>query len=271
MEISEACRSEGKNVIGAMADSRRQKYVGAVINGVKILRHLATTGAPEGVASIARGTEINTSTAFNILRTLAKERIVSFNQNDKTYELGIGVLEFSLPLLGRSQSDLIRPLMRQIVEKHKLLVALWTITPEERIILQSKFTPENVVTIELNANSRLPAYIGAVGRCYASKMNLPKAELRAKYESLVWAKEPGFDAYLKDVGSARKDGYATDSCNLFSGVDIAAAVICYSNDQPILGLSAIGLAGQHSKKELRKIGRDLSNSCRTAEKLLFSA
>ena len=263
--------AKGMNLDGSMKEAGAQKYVGAVENCIKILRHLAYSGGAEGVASIARATEINVSTAFNILRTLAKEEIISFNQNDKTYELSLGVLEFSLPLIGRSQTDLIRPVISQLGEKYQLLIAMWTVTPDERIVLQSKSVSENVVRIELRQNSRLPAYAGAIGRCYASKMSLSDAELQTKYETINWFKAPGIDTYLKDVAAARKDGFALDLGKLFSGVDMAASLICDSSGRPALGLSGISLTGRFSKKEMRDIGRDISKTCQFIEQRLFPA
>src|SRR5690606_26368654 len=49
------------------------KVVGAVAGAIKILRYLADSRVPLGVSRIAKDTKLNTSTSFNILRTLAME------------------------------------------------------------------------------------------------------------------------------------------------------------------------------------------------------
>jgi DNA-binding IclR family transcriptional regulator len=84
------------------------KNVGAVANAVSILRSLAQLSEPAGVALIARNTGVSVSTCFNILRTLSSERLVDFDPEAKTYRIGMGVLELSVPLLGANQADLIR-------------------------------------------------------------------------------------------------------------------------------------------------------------------
>ncbi len=48
-----------------------------------------------GVAAVARGTRISTSTCFNILRTLTRARFVSFHQVAKTYTLGLAMAELA--------------------------------------------------------------------------------------------------------------------------------------------------------------------------------
>ena len=253
-----------------MLETGGQKYVGAIENGVRILRYMVSAGSPEGVATIARATGINTSTAFNILRTLANEQLISFDPDTKTYELSIGLLEFSLPLLGQSPSELIRPQMAEFVVEHRVVVALWRFARSDRIILQTKVVPKDVVRIELKDNSRLPAYVGAIGRCYAAIANEKQEVLREKYKGLIWAKDPGFDTYLKDVKAAAKNGYALDFGNLFQSTNTAAAIICDAQGKAVLGMSAIALAGKITKKEMRDIGCDLRDRCQHIQKLLFS-
>lgn len=84
-----------------------QKFVGAVENAISILRFLTHDYAASGVARIARETGINVSTTFNILRTLANEGLISMNPSTKEYSPGLGLLEFSVPLLGTNQIDLL--------------------------------------------------------------------------------------------------------------------------------------------------------------------
>ena len=112
-----------------------RKYVGAVENAVAILRFLAHAHAPAGVAHIARETGINLSTTFNILRTLTKEGLASFDTRSKEYRLGMGILEISMPLIGLNQVDIIRPSLEELSLKHRALIGLWKITPQDRIVL----------------------------------------------------------------------------------------------------------------------------------------
>ena len=90
------------------------KDVGAVVNAIQILRHLAHADGPQGVAAIARATGISPSSAFNILRTLSNERLTSFDDAGKTYQLGLGLSELAVGFVGRSYADLIQPELERL-------------------------------------------------------------------------------------------------------------------------------------------------------------
>lgn len=235
-----------------MRPAEPQKYVGAVGNAVKILRRLAQADEPEGVAIVARETGLNVSTAFNILKTLTKEGLVSFDEQTKGYAVGMGVLELSAPLLGRNPGDMIRPVMERICREHSVLVALWTVTPTGRIMLSDRVLPMNVVHADMRQGVRLPELAGAVGRCVAVARGHDRETLRRAYAGLRWQRDPGFEAYWADVEQARRDGFAFDFGQLFKGLSAAAVVIRDMDGAPRLGLSAISIADQIEEAALRE-------------------
>ncbi len=224
--------------------SETQKYVGAVENAVKILRRLTQIDAPEGVASIARETGLNVSTTFNILKTLVKERLVVFDEQTKCYALGPSVMELAAPFLGRNPVDTIRPLITEVSQRHRVLVALWNITPTDRIVLSDRIVPPDVVRADMRQGARLPALVGAVGRCVAALRGMDRAALETAYEGLRWQNPPGFEAYWADVQKAAHDGFSFDFGNLFAGLNMAAVVVRDLQDVPRMGLSAVSIAGQ---------------------------
>lgn len=246
-----------------------QKYVGAVKNAVKILRWLAQADQPEGVAIIARETELNVSTTFNILKTLAKEGLVSFDEQTKGYAVGIGVLELAAPMLGKNMGDMIRPMMERICRDHSVLVALWTVTPKGRIILTDRVLPMKVVHADLRQGSRLPDLVGAIGRCVAAARDYDKATLREAYAALRWQRDPGFEAYWDEVQKAKVDGYAFDFGQLFKGLSLAAVVAKDQEGVPRLGLSAISISDQIDAAALLEAARDLREAGRAIEMNVF--
>lgn len=237
------------------------KFVGAVENALKILRYLAHAAHPLGVAPIARETNLNVSTTFNILRTLSKEGLVSFDKATKTYRIALGVLEFSAPLLGANQADLIRPVLEELSAGHSALIGLWKITPSDRIVLVDRVVGVNVVRIDISIGSRLPVFVGAVGRSIAATRNLSRSELEAEFRSLRWENPPNFETYADDVAQAAKRGYATDFGLLFKGVDIVASTICDHSGVARLGISGIAIAGQLSARQLDALGTAIAQAC----------
>lgn len=245
------------------------KIVGAVANAVSILRSLAQLSEPTGVNVIARDAGVSVSTCFNILRTLTGERLVDFDPEAKTYRIGMGVLELSLPLLGANQADLIRPELARLSGEHKSLICLWQITQGERIVLIDRVSTVKAVRVDMSDGSRLPTFVGAVGRCYAAARDLPRAELKARFEALQWQSPPSFEEYAADVERARSDGYAFDFGHLFRGLEIAAAIITDYSGKPRLGISGISIAGQLARPDIERLGAELRDSADWISEAVF--
>jgi len=246
-----------------------QKLVPAVQNSTRILRLLAMRGAPMGATQIARETELNVSSAFNILRTLTHEGLVSFDPVSKNYLLGMGMMELAAPLLGANPTDLIRPLLNEIAQEHQVMIALWQITQNERIVLIDHFTTERIVQAVISRNSRLPVFGGAVGRVYAAITNKTEAQARAGYDTVRWQSDPGFENYWCDVQQAKETGHAYDGGNLFRGLEIVATLARDASDTPRIGMSSITIAGQQSTESLAAVAASLKCAAGQIERGLF--
>jgi DNA-binding IclR family transcriptional regulator len=248
------------------------KYVGAVENAARLLRRLSERPGPAGAAALARETGLNTSTAFNILRTLVKEGLVAFDPVDKTYRPGLGLLDFSAPLLGAGQADLIHPELSRLSAEHRVMLGLWAITAAERIVLRERvISAQGIVRVDMAPGARLPAWAGAVGRCYAAARNLPREALRARYDALRWHAPPGFEAYAEQVADARRDGVARDRAELFHGLDTVAAVIPDHEGTPRFGVSAICISGQLDEAAMAGLAADLRDTAALIAARLWGA
>lgn len=243
--------------------------VPAVDNALKLLKYMASRGGSHGVAPLARATGITVSSTFNILKTLVRSGFVTFDPKDKTYRIGMGILEIVAPVLGANPNDLIRPLLDGMAEEFNVPIALWQVTEHERIILIDQVAPRRIVHANIERESRLPAWSGAVGRCYAAHMGKDRADVRRGYESVRWQNPPGFDAYWASVEVARRDGFAFDFGNLFAGLDICAAMVCDAMDRPRLGISTIAITGQTDREQLQHVARRLAEAAAIIEINVF--
>ncbi len=245
-----------------------KKEVGAVSNAIHILRHLARAEEPEGVAAIARATNVSPSSAFNILRTLAHEQIVSFDADSKVYRLGPGLSELAVAFVGRSYTDLIQPELDRLSLNESILIVLWQVTERGNIRSIARSVP-NVAHLDVKPNSHLPELIGAAGRCIAVARNYHKDELRRRFSTLRWDEPPDFEAYLKDVNHARKHGWATDIGNLYSGVTTIASVVHDGLGAPRFAISGIGISAQFDARRVAEIGAELTRSANFVSRALF--
>lgn len=251
-----------------MSQGSAFKFVGAVGNAVTIMRHLARRNG-EGVASIARASGVNASTCFNILKTLTSERLVDFDPDSKTYRIGLGVLAFSAPLLGANQVDLIRPELDRLARERCTLIALWQITESEHIILVDRVSASRLVQVNIALGSRLPAYVGAIGRCYAASRDIESKELERQFRELRWQSPPSFKAYAQDVEQAKQDGYAFDFGQLFIGLETTASIIFDADSQPRFGISGIAIVGQHTRPEFNAMAVALRDTAEWISETLF--
>lgn len=253
-----------------MEEALHNRPVGALVHAVRILRHLAALGRPEGVSAIARATGVNGSTCFNILRTLASEGLVVFDDHAKTYHLGFGLVDLSLGLLGASPSALIQPELNRLSRQYGALMSLWYLTEHDRWMLIDRAFEERSVRVDLPIGKRLPALIGAVGRLTAAHRALPVAELRTAYDALRWQSAPGFDTYCDEIAQAGRDGYAVDRGKLYLGVDAVAALVTDATGAPRYGVSSVSLAGQIPPETLARVGQDLAMTCDRLSRALFA-
>ncbi len=252
-----------------VTDDTGYKPVPAVQNAVTLMRRLAAHGRPMGATQIARETGLNISSAFNILRTLSHEGLLSFDPEAKTYRIGMGLMEFATPLLGANPSDVIRPALTAIAQEHEVMIALWQMTEQGRIVLTDRFTAPNILHAVLARNSRLPAFSGAIGRCYAATMGYDEARTRKGFETVRWQDAPSFESYWRDVQTARETGTASDRGQLYRGLDIVASLACDAKGSPRLGMSSITIAGQKTEEDLARVASALAEAARQIERCLF--
>jgi len=234
-----------------------QRDVGAVVNALQILQYLAASTSPVGVAAVARGTKISTSTCFNILRTLVRARFASFNTSDKTYSLGLALAELSVGLVGISHAELIRPELERLALNYETLILLWRVTDDNHLVLIDRAHSPTGIRVEIGMGYRLPLLAGAIGRCVAAEMQLSVADLRRRFAGLRWQAPLSFPDYQAQVAETREAGWALDDGRLFRGLTVVASLVLDSDRRPRFGFSGVSIAGQQSTERLADLGRDL--------------
>lgn len=190
-----------------------------VINAIRILNHLSVTGQPETATELARALQINTSTCFNILRTLVSEGVLSLDERSKTYSAGLGIIRLAERTLSKNgKLAVIKPVLREFAEKHHMTVTIWSLHGGDRIMLT--FVTENSadLQIQMRVGQRLPLYASAVGRNIAYHTKISKAALRREFNKLRWDVPPTFDEYWADVQAVVNRGWTIDDGNFSRAV-----------------------------------------------------
>jgi DNA-binding IclR family transcriptional regulator len=231
--------------------------VPSVAAAIRILRHLAQAGAPVGVTPLARALGLNTSTCFNILRTLAGGELVRFDAEAKTYALDYGVVDLARAAFARgAELGHILPMMRQLALRHGVTVTLWRPAGPDRMVLTLVAESDQVMRIRMGVGQRLPLLIGAMGRVAGAFGGMDEGEMRRRFEALRWQRPLSFAEFLEQVAETRARGWALDEGQYVLGVTTLSAPVVAPG--ALSAISATMFTGQHDGAAMARIGGELA-------------
>jgi DNA-binding IclR family transcriptional regulator len=246
-------------------DNKPPKQVNALSRGISILRYLGAQGQPVGVVQAARDLQLNTSTCFDLLRTLVHERLVTFDPATKKYAPGIGMLVLaSSALKHQGPIQLLHPKLEQIANTHKVTVMLWQLVSPKRVMVVDLAETPTPLRVQFMLGQRLPSLIGALGRCFAAHLDLTKSQIREMFKELHWQNAPTFEQYWADVKETRRSGFAVDIGHYNRNFTTAAAPIFGSDGKITMALSAITFTNDIDEQRLQSVVSDLKRVTREA-------
>ena len=241
------------NDIANMATPRQS--VGSIVQALAILRYLGETGRPLGVTAIAKALDISPSSCFNILRTLVAEEMLEFRTTDKSYSLGVGVVELAHRALAKSKIlSFVRHQMEFLADEFQITVALRQVSHGERLIVMATAECDADTQIQIRIGHRVPMLAGAGGRCIAAFGSLSPDEMKDRFQQLRWHITPDFDDYLAELEQVRRDGWAIDQNQFKAGVTTVAAPVFDEGGAVIYCLTGTMFTGQHGAQTLMRIG-----------------
>jgi DNA-binding IclR family transcriptional regulator len=248
---------------------RRQVIVKPVEHAIRILRMLGNTGKPSTVTIISRELGINTSTCFNILRTLVASNVLEFDAETKTYIIGSGAVGLaSSTILTGGVAGEIQRLMEEVAHSYGITVALWRRIGDDRVMLVWMVESPTAVRIMLKLGQRLPLLIGASGRVMAAFGALRDEEISRRFSLLRWHTPLTLSRFLRDAKVAKEKGYATD-VGVFVRGALGIAAPIFERDGSVRSIiSSTSFVGQHSEAEVHHIARSMKKLGDNITKLL---
>lgn len=247
-----------------------KNIVKPVANAVRILRYLSQNGKPARTTQVARVLSINTSTCFNILRTLVSEGVVDFDAVSKTYRTGVGMLKLVDSSLSEGQRlEMGKPLLHELAEKFSVTATLWRRIGSDRIVLVAVEHSPSDLRIHMSPGQRLPFLMGATGRLVAGDLGLTKTQAASAFRSLRWARPITFDAYWEEVQLAKERGYAVDDGYFSHGIMTVAAPVYDPHGAMTFSLSSVMFRGQYGADEVEKLGLEVKRLAGRLTSLLY--
>jgi DNA-binding IclR family transcriptional regulator len=241
-----------------------------VVNAVRILRYLSQSGKPARTTQVARVLSINTSTCFNILRTLVGEGVVEFDTVSKTYRPGMGLLKLVGNSLREGQRlEMARPVMHALAERFSVTATLWRRIGDDRIVLVAVEHSPSDLRIHMTTGQRLPFLMGATGRLVAADLDLGKSEAAAGFRSLRWARPITFEAYWKELQQAKERGWAIDDGYFSHGIMTVAVPVYDTTGAMAFSLSSVMFRGQYDEAGVEKLGQEMKRLSPRLTDLLY--
>lgn len=106
--------AETGDVVAFEADSRKSSYVQSVDRAVALLRALAAAGGSASVASLAHRCGLNRATAYRLLMTLERQRMVVREAGTGAFVLGPTIAELQLGLRHRDLEETAQPVLERL-------------------------------------------------------------------------------------------------------------------------------------------------------------
>jgi DNA-binding IclR family transcriptional regulator len=216
------------------------KSVGAVSAAATVLRALHTALRPLNASEVARASGLHRGTAYNILRTLQAESLVSYDGATRTYAVSLNILELAHGALRRSgMLDIARPLIQAVADDHRVSVYLSKVLGPSALLLLDwvgGLRPDPHVTV----GRPHPSPAGASGVILAAFGESSEPELEALLSHVEWYQRPSFAEFLARVKEAKEAGFAVDRGTMYRGVMLVSVPVLSPTWELLLILTAAG-------------------------------
>lgn len=216
------------------------KPVGAVSAAANVLRALHTAQRPLNASEVARATGLHRGTAYNLLRTLQAERLVSYDGVTRTYAVSLNILELAHGALRRSgMLGIARPLIQAVADAHRVSVYLSKVLGSTAMLLLDwvgGLRPDPHVTV----GRPHPSPAGASGVILAAFGESGEAELESRFSQVKWYQRPSFTEFLARVKEAKAAGFAVDRGSMYRDVTLVSVPVLSPTWELLLILTAAG-------------------------------
>jgi DNA-binding IclR family transcriptional regulator len=242
----------------------------AVLNAFRLLDVLVQRPGGGRLSDLAREVGMPKSTALRILATMRRVGVVRYDAAAGTYQVGARLLEYAKAPLNL-EADMVRefyrvagPLHAEFDETIQLAVLS---APDVTFIARIDTT--RAVRLVTQVGRRLPAHATAVGKVILAFSEADEVDslISAGLPSLTPNTITDPEAFRRELGQARRNGYATES------EESSANLSCLS--APVFGSDGVVRAGMTMCVPVSKISPDrvavLSEAVRAGARALSAA
>lgn len=230
------------------------KRVPAVRRAADILWALAARPTPMNLSQISRAVNIIPSTCLHILRELVAARLISYDVNTKTYQLGSGIADLAKSATYLYQfADVARPQLQEIANRFAMTATATSRIDDQHLALVAFANPPNGISVSVTLGGRAPLVSGAAGRCFAAFGGLSEKQIASIFAKIQWDNPIDYETWRREVEQAKVDGYSVDRENFVAGVS-AIAVPVIVPGQPVMNTVGVyAITAQLQRTDLNMI------------------
>jgi DNA-binding IclR family transcriptional regulator len=233
--------------------------VPAVLHAVAIMQHLRANGnRPQAMMEIARALRINNSTCFNILRTLARARLLEYESDTRKYTLGSGLVDLASMVEDHGQllNSAVLYAERVAAEVHECCLVLKKANDDSFLVVGRADGPGGL-KLTAAIGDRLPPYGAVLSKAYYAwcgedEINhmLSAHGLPARTESSI----TGYSEFKLELERTRRRGYSTSVGEYYDEYNAVGVPILNAEGRPSLVLVVTGLASRIPPRQMPFIG-----------------
>ncbi|WP_158233846.1 IclR family transcriptional regulator [Sporosarcina sp. P3] len=231
-----------------------------------ILQEMKNSNKPLTLTELSKKVVMSKNNLKKYLVSFVRTDFVTFNESNKTYDLGPKLIELGLHALGKhSVISMIDPFMLKIKNelKYSSALAIWS---SNGPVISKYQSSGRSLNVEIKLGYHPPLLKSSIGRCFASF--LPK-----HYTEDIMANEMDFyklskESVEEDLSNIRSKGFASrdeTSGELPGSLSIAVPIFNYDGEI-VAAICILGFASEFTINEqsnevqkLRKIAKEVSD------------
>lgn len=193
--------------------------VGGTVRTLAVLEFIASSARPVSATEIARATDLNPSTAFNITRTLAAAGYVQTTPGGRLYMIGSALQALARTVSRQEQPrELARLPMQAVANQFEVTVSLWRRTSRYTMTMLAAAENQAATQILVRVGARVPLMHGSMGRLLARRADLSDEERREVF-NVVNAERPlSYRTFMRQAAEAAQRGWSIDDGHIRTAV-----------------------------------------------------
>lgn len=222
---------------------KKQGSVKSIEKAFQILNCFSETDSKLDLVKLAQKTHLPKTTVYRILTTLKKARVVSQNEEDKKYSLGLRLFELGSLVFGELKLRKIAlPEMEELSKRSGETVHLGVLDGEEVVSIEkidSHFPLRSTVYI----GKRTPIYCTGIGKALLAFQAPDKIDLllrKDKIKKYTANTITNIDELKEELKKGRKEGFVVDNMECHDGIRCVAAPIRNFEGNVVASISISG-------------------------------